>query len=348
MIGRIALVSVKLRYVAYTVFLVVSIASFAAPFQSNLASIIDSYLAGRQSPMVGNGNVFFQEGVKWSVDPRLIVAISGQEQDFGKAPTSCNSVNNAWSWFYNGLRCPEAAFVSWAEGIQTVTEYIRLSYFDRYGATTIPAIGQIYCTELCGDWPENVTIFYRDHLGGDTSDLTFSAAQEDQLQFFGTQLVAPAEYVNGVLLPTSQWEFANRMQGAATMEVTIESDPNQPDIDPDPNTGTYRQGIVTVRIPELGLTASHNSTNMQISAFNNASAGNDQFFFATDGVDSFTSSVGLPFPTEASVLINGDLSMLSNDNLPSGALDWQNANVNFRFKAIDGTTRQVLIIFQRG
>jgi len=146
----------------------------AAPYDAGLGTTIDTYLSGLSSPIAGNGNVFFSQGVQWNVDPRLVVAISGQEQNFGRAQTSCTSVFNAWSWFYYGLRCPDASFSSWAEGIQTVTKYLRKTYFDRYGLTTIEGIGAIYCSEACGDWAKNVRIFYAERLSGDTADLTFT------------------------------------------------------------------------------------------------------------------------------------------------------------------------------
>ena len=50
---------------------------------------------------------------------------------------------------------------------------MRTSYFDRYGAKTIPAIGAIYCTEGCGNWAANVSTFYAADLSGNVNDLTF-------------------------------------------------------------------------------------------------------------------------------------------------------------------------------
>ncbi len=134
------------------------------------AEALNSYLQDQGSPLAGEGRVFIQEGKEWNVDPRLIVGIAGAESSFG---THICADFNAWNWFWNiGLPCIESPFVSWEEGIKTVTQKIRTSYFDDRGLSTIPAIGGTYCAEACDFWVPNVTQFYTD-LGGDLNDLTY-------------------------------------------------------------------------------------------------------------------------------------------------------------------------------
>ncbi|MEQ1758238.1 MAG: hypothetical protein ABL986_07970 [Vicinamibacterales bacterium] len=155
----------------------------AGPFDPNLGTSIDNYLVQKHSPIAGNGPVFFDSGVTHNVDPRLIVAISGAESSFGTVWAACRPEGfNAWSWFYNG-DCPSSPFSSFAEGIQTVTKFIRKSYLNK-GFTTIEKIGSKYCASGCGGWVPNVASSYSGQ-GGDVADLTFSRGLVDFETFSG-------------------------------------------------------------------------------------------------------------------------------------------------------------------
>ena len=116
------------------------------------------------------------------------------------------------------------------------------------------------------------------------------------LNFSGKQLHVVGEFINAVPVPNGLQEFAPSFQNGQTITASIAFDTNQPDIDPDPNTGTYRIGTLSVNIPELGLAASRSSNSMQISAFNDTPNPDDQFFAFVSGVDSFSNNVGLPSP----------------------------------------------------
>ena len=150
--------------------------SFASPFNPNLGYQIKTFLSGRSSPLAGNNLDFLQNGVMYNVDPRLIVAIAGAESSFGTNWVNCAAPPNgfnAWSWFYAGNppNCPDFPFSSFADGINTVTKFMRRSYLNK-GRTTIALIGQRYCSSGCQHWVPNVTTYYSS-LGGDTSDLAF-------------------------------------------------------------------------------------------------------------------------------------------------------------------------------
>jgi hypothetical protein len=184
-----------LRYIACTtVLLLQNLCLWGETYNANLGSQIDTFLLGKASPIAGNGNTFFNSGVTYNVDPRLIVAISGQESSFGTNWAACKPPPqgfNAWSWFYNG-NCPNSPFSSFADGIQRVTSGIRRLYLNQ-GRTTIAAIRQIYCASGCGNWTGGVSGFYL-ALGGEnvtgadgsTTDLTFSSTLIDFEQFTGS------------------------------------------------------------------------------------------------------------------------------------------------------------------
>jgi hypothetical protein len=164
------------------------------------------------------------------------------------------------------------------------------------------------------------------------------------LPFSGNHLNLAGEFINGVPVPSGQEEFAPLFASGQTISASVTYDTNQPDTDASPNTGTYRIGMLSVSIPELGLAASRNSSSMQISAFDNCNVC-DQFFVFVSGADTFSSNVGLPTPSSFDVLIFGNASMLPNDHLPTNPLNWTFGNVSFDFVASDQTVRQVLMTF---
>ena len=164
-------------------------------------------------------------------------------------------------------------------------------------------------------------------------------------QFDGINLHVSGEYINAVLVPAGDQEFAPLFAGAATVTVTYIYDTNQPDTDPDPDTGTYLVATLTVSIPEIGLAASKASSSMQLSVFNDTSNPDDQFFAYVDGVDTFSSGVGLPDPVSFSASVRGDTSMVPDDSLPTGPLNWYLGGVSFDFIASDSSKRQVAMTF---
>ncbi len=126
------------------------------------AQQLDAYLAGKHvkgratdSPMVHKGNSLLQQGQIYDVDPRLIVAIAGQESSFG---IRVCAANNAWNWFWGGS-CSRSPFESYDNGIRTLNKFMRRSYLNK-GYTTIPLIGKKYCVDGCEHWRSGVDFFY--------------------------------------------------------------------------------------------------------------------------------------------------------------------------------------------
>ncbi|HEX5283594.1 MAG TPA: hypothetical protein VFW30_05700 [Bryocella sp.] len=139
---------------------------------------IDQFLAAKQiatkqgnivtPPLNGLGSVFVNDGSQYSIDPRLIVAISGAESSFGVR--ICTS-NNAWNWFWQGP-CPSSPFDSWSSGIETLSHYMDKSYI-LHGYNSVALIGQKYCASGCSNWVPDVTLFMT-QLGGDPSSLAWN------------------------------------------------------------------------------------------------------------------------------------------------------------------------------
>lgn len=132
------------------------------------ASSIDAYLRDKGSPLAGQGEHFVRAGERYGIDPRFLVAISGQESSFGE---NNYRRNNAWGW--GGMN-----FDSYREGIDTVARGLKRYYVDE-GLTSVAEIQKKYCpvgadndpTGLNVHWRDGVTKFLREQ-GGDPADVT--------------------------------------------------------------------------------------------------------------------------------------------------------------------------------
>lgn len=139
------------------------------------ASDIDAYLAGKGSPMAGQGSAFVASGGRWQVDPRLLVAIAGAESSFGAI--TCAPFN-AWGW-----GCPNGPYVfeSWADGIDAVARGLRIGYLAE-GRASVAQINLKYApigaandpTGLNNHWTTNVSRFLLE-LGGDPMNVDTAA-----------------------------------------------------------------------------------------------------------------------------------------------------------------------------
>ena len=156
-----------------------------APVAKTWNDPIDQYLARKPSPktpspLTGRGPVFESDGKQYTIDPRLIVAISGAETSFaiGKChKTPVTATRNAWNWFWcygnNSCGtdvCNNSAFDTWDSGIKTVSKYVERNYVMK-GLTDVRKIQTKYCTEGCDYWVKNVDAFMQ-QMGGDPENLT--------------------------------------------------------------------------------------------------------------------------------------------------------------------------------
>lgn len=146
---------------------------------------IDQYLARKptpthSSPLTGQGSTFESYGQQYSVDPRLIVAITAAETTFATAKCHSTPVvetHNAWNWFWCYGKgtcgddvCGNSSFDAWGSGIGTVSKFMRKNYINK-GYTTVPLIRSKYCTSGCDNWIPNVT-HSLEEMNGDPNNLT--------------------------------------------------------------------------------------------------------------------------------------------------------------------------------
>jgi hypothetical protein len=130
---------------------------------------IQAYLEKQGSPLAKHADDIVRSGKKHDVDPRLIVAIAGQESSFGK-----NNFEpyNAWGWMSG------EDFSSWEQSIDRVARGLDELYVGQ-GLTSLSKIQQKWApvgagndpTNLNSHWTTGVTKFYRE-LGGNPNDVT--------------------------------------------------------------------------------------------------------------------------------------------------------------------------------
>jgi hypothetical protein len=155
-----------------------------APYDPQLATVISQFLSAKNPLLAANASVFVSDGLTYNVDPRLVVAIAGQESSYGTNWGLCSpSGYNAWSILSSGA-CKN--YNSYPDAIdaenQLLHKYIALNLW-----ADIPTIGYHYCgtTPDCAEWSDNVSFIYHNLLGGNLSDLTFARGMVDFEQLSG-------------------------------------------------------------------------------------------------------------------------------------------------------------------
>ncbi|MCW2956242.1 MAG: conjugal transfer protein [Thermoleophilia bacterium] len=206
------------------------------------AAELDSYLAGKGSPMAGQGGAFLASGGRWQLDPRLLVAIAGAESNFGAI--TCAPFN-AWGW-----GCPDGPydFASWADGIDTVAEGLRTNYLAE-GRTSVALINLKYAplgaandpTGLNNHWTTNVSRFLSE-LGGDPNNVDIAGIA-------GTRALGLTPGIGGA----SEFGFTEAPSPdageAAALEVAV-GEP-RPLVVRVQNTGTVAWNAATVQLRRI-------------------------------------------------------------------------------------------------
>jgi hypothetical protein len=139
-------------------------------------------LKRRGSPMADSVDALVASSLRHGVDPRLMVAIAGQESEFGTTnPDSLR--NNPFGFFWNGDS--NSPFSSWEEGYERVATRLGEMIHDQ-GFTSVYRLGEGdpnvrddgYCevgagndpTGLNSGWIGGVSAMYRE-LGGNPDDV---------------------------------------------------------------------------------------------------------------------------------------------------------------------------------
>lgn len=98
--------------------------------------ILESFLAGHQSPLTDHASLIIQTSDKYQVDWKLLSAIAGVESTFGKRIPK-NSFN-AYGWSNGYYR-----FDSWEKSIEHVIRALKEKYINR-GLDNPYKIGPVY------------------------------------------------------------------------------------------------------------------------------------------------------------------------------------------------------------
>ena len=115
--------------------------------------ILRSYLEKYDSPLAPYAQDFVASADKYNLDWKLVAAIAGNESTFGKA-VPYNSYN-AWGWGVYGDNV--IRFSSWSEGIDTISQGLRVRYMDAWGGQTVYDIGRVYASSPV--WADHVTFY---------------------------------------------------------------------------------------------------------------------------------------------------------------------------------------------
>lgn len=112
------------------------------------AKILSDYFDSYNSPLQYQAQDFVDAADKYSLDWKLVPAISGVESTFGKASYGFN----AWGWGVYGDQALN--FRSWKDGIYTVTEGLKQNYVDK-GLTDPYKMNRAYAASPSWGWKVN-------------------------------------------------------------------------------------------------------------------------------------------------------------------------------------------------
>lgn len=123
--------------------------------------LLAEYLVEKGGVLTGALDTFFTAGYQHGVEPRLAVAIAGQESNFGRRGQCATERNNAWGL---GGGWPDCwTFRSFSEGVARVNRQLE-RYFGA-GLRSIAEIKTRWCPPCGAEWVNGVTFFYQRELG---------------------------------------------------------------------------------------------------------------------------------------------------------------------------------------
>ncbi|MBI4089698.1 MAG: glucosaminidase domain-containing protein [Candidatus Levybacteria bacterium] len=117
--------------------------------------ILKEFLKQYNSPLVHFAPTFIETADRYNLDWKLVVAISGVESTFGREIPYESF--NGWGWGIYGDNM--IRFSSWKEGIETVSQGLRINYINKWGAQNVYEIGRFYAASPT--WASRVTYFMK-------------------------------------------------------------------------------------------------------------------------------------------------------------------------------------------
>ena len=121
--------------------------------EDNRGERLKKYFRSYDSPLAPYSYFFVKTADQYSLDWKLVPAISGLESSFGKH-IPYNSFN-AYGWASGTYY-----FKDWQDGIEIVSKTLRENYIDKWGAKTVEQIGPIYAESPT--WSQRVAYFMRE------------------------------------------------------------------------------------------------------------------------------------------------------------------------------------------
>lgn len=117
------------------------------------ARVLRNFLQTYSSPLSSSSQTFVKTADTYSIDWRLVAAISGVESTFGQQ-IPYNSYN-AWGWGIYGNNA--IYFKSWEQAIETISKGLRENYINAWGAQDVYQIGRFYAASPT--WASRVAYF---------------------------------------------------------------------------------------------------------------------------------------------------------------------------------------------
>ncbi len=107
---------------------------------------INAIFQFHHSPLAGKGQIIYDLGIKYHIDPTFILVLSAEESNFGTTYQARQTKSIAELRCIPHYRCVDntATFNSWDDGIENLYKLIRNLYVDQWKLTTVDAITQSY------------------------------------------------------------------------------------------------------------------------------------------------------------------------------------------------------------
>ena len=121
--------------------------------EDNRAMVLEKFLQKYDSPLASYAADFVESADRYNLDWRLVASIAGLESGFGKR-IPYNSYNG-WGWGIYGGKVTR--FLSWEEGIETISRGLRENYLKDRQDSDPYFIGPTYAASPT--WAQRVTFF---------------------------------------------------------------------------------------------------------------------------------------------------------------------------------------------